>query len=205
VPFRPEDTSTKNCQGNQMAVDDGGNVYVAAMCGDYESCLIKFNTDGNYQWQQLRQFDTRYYYSDEHYVLVDSQQQLIYAEIALVNNEYTVVIAKYDADGNMLWENVSEDSCNERIFIGDLQIDKYDNFYLMGHGCVTESFDDHYSGESFSYIVKIDPDGNEEWKNKYYKEDFDSVFIAEPGDEYLIAVFGGYLFLSPALQPDREQ
>ncbi|HPQ69626.1 MAG TPA: hypothetical protein PKW95_10900 [bacterium] len=205
VLFKPEDTSTKVCEGNQLALDEDANVYVAARCGDYESCLIKFDAEGNYQWHRVRKPDPDFMYPLHQHVKIDNQQQVVYVETAKIGDKHTIVIVKYDTEGNMIWETYYGKNYSHRISPMNLELDKYDNNYLIGSVCDAVSYDTEECVKTRNYIIKYNCDGREEWTYERQSDDEDNVFIAEPGDEYLIALFGGYLFLSPALQPDREQ
>lgn len=125
------------------------NTVVATLpnSGDYDIAIIKYNSDGVYQWathlSSVR--DDR-----EVSIAVDKDDNVVFAGRVSNNNSldlydttsenpiktmnfatnYSVIVAKYSSLGHHLWSSYVNDSFSESFFYSSVQTDSVGNVYL---------------------------------------------------------------------------
>ncbi len=129
-----------NNLGNDIQVDDSGNIYVAGAVS-----LIKYDRSGNLKW-------TAYDTTDYRFLKLDSNYD-IYAG-GLMGGRY--VVAKYDRNGNKYWINKRPGAYK----LKDLTLDVRGNILIVGES--------NYVSTNYDYTtIKYSNDGNVIWVRRY--------------------------------------
>lgn len=202
---RTRDFTNYNDQGNDVAVDSEGNVYVVGQTGtgsDRDALIIKYDTDGNELWN--RKYDRDTDRDDVFYCVAVDDDGYIYAGGSTENETNTdVLIVKYNPDGDTLWVRILDTSLPpielfEEIF-GIAVDDSY--VYVTGsyefndvaqaRTMVYDKYNDHIRTGGFDTeeydvgrAVAVDDDGY--------------VYVAgstgiQPGDDFLIIKYDSLL------------
>ncbi len=135
-----------------IALDSEENIYIAGHtrsygAGDYDFCMVKFNNNGVYQWDQTWGTTGADYCSG---IKIDSNNNIYIGGDSGGN----VILLKYDTLGNLGWSKVwdggSTDSCN------GITLDSFENIYLTGY------LDKAGQGNDL-FAVKYNSSGNQQW------------------------------------------
>ncbi len=149
--------------GPAIAGDDEGNVYIAGATtsagkGGYDVLLIKFNSSGAESWNRTWGGVE----DDQAYSLaVDGENNIYIAgdtESFLVNGDKTQFLAKYDGEGDLMWNRTC--SGMEGATCRSIITDSEDTIYMTG--CNYQSFSERYV-----YLLMYDNQGNELWQTKW--------------------------------------
>lgn len=146
--------------------------------GNWDSFLIKIDTNGNVQWLQTGGGSSSDYGMS---VSVDGQDN-IYALIYANSNGNSVswggkspqlfggidaVVLKYSPSGSVEWAKGYGGSSNELTYYGSLSVDSQDNvvFSLRSSSSSLKLGSQTYNvgGSSDGFIVKLDTSGNVKW------------------------------------------
>lgn len=119
-----------------IAVDSAGNVYVAGETYTYarenDFCLIKYNTNGVFQWSKL--YDGG---DEEHDYLtglaLDSIGNIVITgEAGTTDNSLKVLVLKYNPAGTLLWPAVYASPADTFVYPEGIKIDADDNICIVG-------------------------------------------------------------------------
>ena len=152
--------------GNDVAVDALGNVYVIGTGITpnktyYEYCTIKYDTDGNIQWNKVYNSGN----SDQAGGVAVDVSGNVYVTGSSWNVspcDYRTI--KYDADGNLQWERTYGLYDNDDLVYG-VAVDASNNVYVTGRSNGTTGAD--------YCTIKYDTDGNLQWEKIYDSGDDD--------------------------------
>lgn len=142
----------------EAVLDDSGNIYVAGFYEetvgqfDYHYALVKYDSNLNFQWEKLRGGDGLDYYNG----ITRDQDGYIYTSGFSSSGAYypgQMIIHKYDANGNFIWERAWGGSLLEDTWGITVGEDRY--LYVAGY-TETETTDTKYD----AVLLKYDLDGN---------------------------------------------
>jgi len=126
--------SSNNDALSQMAIDSEDNIYLAgntySSANSYDAVLVKFNSSGDLQWNELWGGTDRdgYYGVD---VAIDIYDNIyIYGETESYSASQDIFIAKYDKNGLLLWNQTWGEYSYE--YVSSLEFDSSNNIYLGG-------------------------------------------------------------------------
>lgn len=158
--YYPSGISSSTSSGYKVIIDEDRYIYVAAECGWEESCLLKYDRDGNLIWDIVRESEEHEFNMfTERFLSFDPEGDLIYA--AADGND--VVSTKFDRNGNLQWEARYESAAPELI-LGDMVVDKYGNIYLAGNACENVAPNgDGICVSKYYYLIKYKSDGELQW------------------------------------------
>ncbi|MCK4381248.1 MAG: hypothetical protein KAW51_08940 [Candidatus Lokiarchaeota archaeon] len=117
-----------------IKTDSDNNLYLTCSyrneTSQYRRTLVKFNSSGDLQWQQILEDENIDYISD---LAIDSEDN-IYIYCAWDSKDYknhTIFIMKFDSYGNQLMYGILEES-SKNIHRGGLKIDSENNLIIAG-------------------------------------------------------------------------
>ncbi|HYF04109.1 MAG TPA: SBBP repeat-containing protein [Patescibacteria group bacterium] len=177
-----------------------------------EMFLVKFNSDGNVLWADAIQGIG----NERGYSLTKDNQNNIY--VTGTFNSKTIVfgsdtlvcsyhsmshaqddaadifIAKYSADGDVLWARSAQGSDHDRSY--SITADSLGNIYISGCSWSYDltfgefDFSDSTDGYTDLFIVKYDQSGNTIWAQKFASSDVNSIISCDSkGDVYLTSSY----------------
>ncbi len=160
-------------RGNDLALDTGGNIYVAGG----GTLLSKYSSSGVLQWSVM----THLFAEVEAFGVVVDASGNIYitgsTTVELYGNPNVggqdIFLAKYNADGELQWSVQTGTALNDRG--NDLALDSEGNILVTGY----TSVNGNYIGDAF--ITKYSPAGDLIWY-----EDFERGL----GDQYMSKAYG---------------
>ncbi|NQT25147.1 SBBP repeat-containing protein [candidate division KSB1 bacterium] len=156
-----------------ICTDLNGNVYVTggsgyAFTSDPDYATIKYDTNGNEVW--VARYKGPDNSEDRAYAISVDENDNVYVTGSSSNNVTWIsnmVTIKYNADGGEQW--VAVDSAR----IGqDMVLDSDGNIYITGEGYWQPSGNYHPM-----ITIKYDPNGNTNWKARYYIDNSGSFSI----------------------------
>ncbi len=157
-----------------IAVDAYGNVYIVGQTrteyGFYQGVIIKYDSQGEYQWQRRKRYEYGNDYRNAIYAIDIDNNNDIYITGSIITDEgYDILISKVNPLGQELWRNVIDRS--EFDYGAKIQVAASGNVYVAAQ---TESS----SWESEIMILKIGVDGGLIWKKVYSSRssDADEIF-----------------------------
>ena len=186
--------SALNTYGEKITTDSKGNIYLLGLVQDsitfsdsttiytnsfpYENAktyLVKLDPAGSVLWYKLFDYDDEIYFD----IKVDHADHLVLAllvtgnialdSITIIEDIYRFLIAKFDADGHLLWYNLSSKDANG--YGVTIAIDAQDNIYTTG--LFTGTF--HFHGPDTivgsyptkrPFVAKFDSSGQNSWLQK---------------------------------------
>lgn len=157
--------SVGNDQGNAIAVDASGNVYVAAssdgsnFMSDY--LIIKYNSIGNIIWS--KRYNGSANGIDEAVAIkVDASENVYVTGRSQSNGTgYDIVTLKYDTQGNLLWAAVFDggnSGANKDDTGYNLEVDIAGNVYVVGSSYPAGG------NQTDGIVIKYGPTGILLWK-----------------------------------------
>ncbi|MCI0450499.1 MAG: T9SS type A sorting domain-containing protein [Chlorobi bacterium] len=139
--------------GSFFDITPSGDVYILGNVNidlDYWIYIVKFNTNGVFQWGKLYNYDTR---DDPNGILIDNSGNVVVIGRASRGNAGFALTIKYNPNGDTLWtryfNNGQPSAGNDRIVI-----DGTNSVYTVG-------FLDPLPGKTL--IMKYSPTGNLIW------------------------------------------
>ncbi|MCX2739068.1 SBBP repeat-containing protein [Pontibacter anaerobius] len=214
-----------------LALDKSGNVYItgyfsgSASFGDttitvlnkemwsISAFIAKYDAWGNVQW--VRQYGGTKISAAGMSITLDDDDNLYLAGMftgtiqigstsLTTNGNYDVMVAKFDAEGELLWAKRAGGTHLD--YSHNIKVDKAGNVYLLGNFREAATFDDITltgSGNySYTFIAKYDAFGKVQWAKKGevanpdYKGD---IAIDETGNLVVVGNFGGSEFFGDIL------
>jgi len=133
---------------------DGG--YIVAASKDRDAWIFKVDADGNTQWEKMTVAGST---ND----IASSVQQTSdgdYIVSGRKDGNGNAWLMKIDADGNVLWQNTYNDNDNSQDTMSIQQT--ADGGYIVAGETYVQI--DHWY---YTWLMKIDADGNVLWKNTY--------------------------------------
>lgn len=176
-----------------LLVDDLGNAYVLGTPRDPEDdiILIKYNTEGTYQWEQRWGGP-----SDNDYALdldFNSQNKIIvigYTRHDELGSDKDIVMLCYSEQGILQWEKLWGTTLDDTVT--SLVIDENDNIFLTGS---------IWDGNDHDVLlVKFDPLGNYQWHQTWGDQSDSERGMAMAMDDSGNLCITGYFYHSTAEQ-----
>lgn len=120
-----------------IAIDTSGNVYIAAVTNNITTtredfCLIKYNTNGVFQWVRIQ--DGGYGdYDSVTGLVVDSQGNVtIMGEPGTPSGISQIMTLQYNSTGTLRWSQVYESPSGVYLWPYKIRVDASDNIYIAG-------------------------------------------------------------------------
>lgn len=168
--------STEGDSGEALAVDTAGNVYVAGFCegsieglpwqGNGDNFLAKYNANGQRQW--LRQWGTAS--ADTCYAVATDASGNVYVAGYSIGSLYgsasggrDIILAKYDANGNLLWGR--QLGTSERDQAWAVATDSAGNVFLAGETSSSLLGNPH-AGDVDMFALKYNSSGTLLWSHQ---------------------------------------
>ncbi len=210
---------------NEMVSDLAGNIYISGYIsdtsGNSEAILLKYNTDGIFQWENI--YDSTHYFNQ---VALDNDSNVYMVGTKFINGSQ-IYLVKYDASGIYQWDqlynigpsnygfDVTVDDSGYVIVGGITNVNLFTTLKYDGNGnLMWEAFDSTVGGLSFSYVTtdehcnvyyagraqdtsyrakifKYNSSGNKQWETSYGGNY--STGLAEPKG---ITYRNGYVYLA---------
>lgn len=166
--------------GYELAIDTYGNVIVAGF-SEPEAYLVKYNSSGDLLWQDEHEgYSTN---DDWRRVDTDSVGNIyVLGEISPPGESNHLWTAKYDPDGNILWEDNYTGTADKACYAGNLTIMQDGGVVITG-----QSWDlpNHIS----IITIRYGPDGTKLWqqleKAGYTHASGDDVALDTAGNIYI--------------------
>ncbi len=119
--------------GEDIEVDKTGNVYIAVRIEDNINGVIKYNTDGVFQW--IRTFPV-FFYTSLPLLKLDSQGNVyITTPLERVAGFSDLRVTKYNPAGDLIWYVLYPGSGPSTFYAAeDMAIDNLNNVYVTGTG-----------------------------------------------------------------------
>lgn len=169
-------------QGNAIALDSAGNIYVAGQttsqgAGGDDFLLAKYSPSGVIQWQKILGGNS----TDRAYgIAIDSSDNIYIAGDAASNatGDYDCLLAKYDSSGSLQWQR-SLGGVPEDHWFG-AAVDSSGNVYVSGRKFDGTTFD--------TLLAKYNSSGTLQWQ-RYMdggaQEQSRSVAVDSSGNVYM--------------------
>ena len=166
----PADTNYQQpVRGNLSYIDKKRNIYSTGLIvykpnGQYDICLAKFDSTGNFLWNAVWTSYPPHITQDHVYGIEVDNQNNIYicgAEDYFASyGDGNAILLKYDANGVLKWEYKYSGIQSKNDNFLYLAIDSNQNIYLAGN----ENADNDYRS---AMLLKIDSSKNLIWKINY--------------------------------------
>lgn len=162
------DEENQNDNGNDIAVDGSGNIYVTGesykTATNYDYATIKYDTDGNRIW--VRRYDAGGDYDYGSAIFVDNSANLyVTGRSKLGTSGYDYATIKYDTDGNQEWVVRYDGPANQGENAQDIFVDDQENVYVTGYSRNASGNDDYattkYSPPTAVKLVNFEAIGRE--------------------------------------------
>ncbi|WP_207512659.1 SBBP repeat-containing protein [Longitalea luteola] len=159
-------------EGNALAVDAAGNVYIGGITGsapgnpDNDYVTIKYNTAGVQQWEAFLEGTGNDENSLVHDLLLDKTGNVyitgaLSVRIVGVNffiNETDYATVKYNSNGVQQWAATYDGPGNASDIAFAMGLDNNGNIYVTGRSAI----------DRFDFAtIKYDADGEQEWLKRY--------------------------------------
>ena len=154
---------TSNSSGSEyflgMDVDSSGNVYAVGWCnnssftnGSNDAIIVKYDTDGNLQWQRSLGHNS----TDRSYeVHIDSSDNIFIVGNTTQSGNGYVFVAKYNTSGTLQWQNSFGDSVETYGY--GITSDSSGNLYVCGP---------HFTADRKTSVFKLNSSGTVQWARK---------------------------------------
>lgn len=151
--------TTPNAYGDMIALDKDNNAYVAGSVPWSTMLITKYSPSGVQLWQRV--FDNPGTREQSSWVTVDAAGNVIvtgYIVSGSSNSPNGLIVLKYDAAGNLLWQDVIPSSFG---YTARATTDPAGNVYVLGRAFVANP-----SGNTTHDIVtiKYTPNGTRQWQ-----------------------------------------
>jgi hypothetical protein len=146
----------------QQTIDGGyivaGEVDVAP--GDWDVLLMKIDSLGNIEWQQIHKYGT---YGDNAYAVRQTTDggYILCGRFETSPSEADILVIKTDASGNIVWDETYGGSKWEWTQCNDILIDSDGYYYFLGE---TDSYG---AGSRDIWFFKTDSTGNMLWNTTF--------------------------------------
>ena len=154
---------TSNSSGSEyflgMDVDSSGNVYAVGWCnnssftnGSNDAIIVKYDTDGNLQWQRSLGHNS----TDRAYEIhIDSSDNIFIVGNTTQSGNGYVFVAKYNTSGTLQWQNSFGDSVETYGY--GITSDSSGNLYVCGP---------HFTADRKTSVFKLNSSGTVQWARK---------------------------------------
>ena len=164
--FRWYWSTTESDQGDVMAFDNSGNIYVAGhtdtSASNNDWVLVKVNPAGSLVWSAI--YDSPMDGIDApEYIRIDNQGYIYVcgdvgrSSLAWKNDTGVV---KFDPDGNQVWAYQFNGTASFDDYVEGFGMDSNGNVYVVG---LTELFESPSPGREDYLLIKILPTGDTAW------------------------------------------
>lgn len=152
--------------GEIYLTEDNEFIHVGYNESEKKSKILKYDLNGNLLWENI--LDDNNSSTSFNSIDVDSYGNIYVAAQTLsndnINNDYDGVVLKYDKNGKFIWE---------RKFVGN-SFDVFGNILALEGGYIVFGLSTstningiESNGETYSFGIRYDEDGNVLWKEKY--------------------------------------
>ena len=151
---------TSNSSGTEyflgMDVDSSGNVYAVGWCnnssftnGSNDAIIVKYDTDGNLQWQRSLGHNS----TDRSYEIhIDSSDNIFVVGNTTQSGNGYVLVAKYNTSGTLQWQNSFGDSVETYGY--GITSDSSGNLYVCGP---------YFTADRKTSVFKLNSSGTVQW------------------------------------------
>jgi uncharacterized delta-60 repeat protein len=161
--------SARNGYAYSIALDSSANVYI---CGDaYDTSfsseaiqIVKYDTNGNIQWQRSLQSSFASVIDVGKGVAVDSSGNVYacgYSPPTEFSGEYQAYLIKYDTSGTLQWQRKLHGS-GSKDYAYAVAVDSSSNVYVVGETDYLDPF-----GQSDGLIAKYNSSGTIQWQRTF--------------------------------------
>ncbi|MBQ7790100.1 MAG: hypothetical protein IJ399_02430 [Bacilli bacterium] len=152
--------------GEVYLTKDNEFIYVGYNKSEKKSKILKYDLNGNLLWKNILDDNNSSILFNS--IDVDSNGDIYIAAQTLsndnINNDYDGVVLKYDKNGKFIWD---------RKFVGN-SFDVFGNILALEGGYIVFGLSTstningiESNGETYSFGIRYDEDGNVLWKEKY--------------------------------------
>lgn len=141
--------------------DSEGNVYAVGYCtnnsstftnGGTDAILVKYDTDGNLQWQRALGYNG----NDRGYEIhIDSSDNIFIVGLTDQSGNTYFLVAKYNTSGTLQWQNSFGD--NSGVYGYGVTTDSSGNLYLCGP---------HFASPVRTVVHKCNSSGTLQWSHR---------------------------------------
>ena len=146
---------------NDLAIDDSGNIYVTGLSQDFEFITLKYRPNGTLAWSRV--FDTHSPGRGACCISLEQSGGFFITGTAYSGVAESLVVVKYDANGDTLWARYYRSGINTHDVAVALAVDNSGNALIAGHTFV----DSDHSEPSDIFVVKYSSTGDTLWLRKY--------------------------------------
>jgi len=169
--------------GRSISIDNNGNIFVTGWTlgvmnetfGGYDSFLVKFDNNGNYQWAKqfgtkLNEFGSSIEVDKDNNIYITGWTQGAFNGDKN-NGKYDVFLIKFDNDGNEKWSKQIGTKKDDYAYF--LAIDESNNIFITGY---TEGMleDNKNFGNKDVFLAKYDENGEKQWLKQWGNENSES-------------------------------
>ncbi len=156
--------STSSTTGGEISDSNNTNYY------SNDGLLVKFDKDGNKQWDQLfgndkeDTFNSVIQTANGEYIIAGNTEYSITGEISDQNNGgYDGLIVMFDTEGDKIWDKTY--GANNSDYFNDIEKTKDGGYIVVGGTYSSENGDITHknNGEHDGLLVKFDINNNNEW------------------------------------------
>jgi uncharacterized delta-60 repeat protein len=174
---------------DDAVVDSGDDVYFTGWwrngAANYDWSIARYYSNGTQDWNETLKWNST---SDDviYGSALDSDDNLIVAGAWENNGDKDWGLAKYDRDGNQLWNRTLVWNSAEDDWGWDAAVDSADSIYIAGY----EDNNNQYDWA----LAKYDSDGNQEWNETlvWNSTGHDTATAVEVDSEDNIYITGGW-------------
>jgi hypothetical protein len=146
-------------EGNSIAVDSTGNVYVAGQTSigvsDYRFTVLKYFGNGNFGW--VRTLGSGNPSSKALEIKIDNNGYIYSTGPVQESGRFKMLLVKFNSDGGLMWSRTYEVDNQDESY--KLVIDQNNNIYVVGYG--------YSNGNTSLVTLKYDQNGNQQWVSRY--------------------------------------
>ena len=194
--------------GNCVAVDSNGNVYIGAMSSDssnnmWYAAIIKYNSSGTLQWTKfVGNNGVTNYISG---ITIDSSDNIYVTGVLGGSGNSPAFIAKLDTSGTVQWQRTLSGSfytvCNS------ITVDSSANVYVCGYTDISGA------GYTDAFIIKYNTSGTIQWQRTFGSSVADggndikadssgNIYIVGTSDSFTAYTYPGYKDIFVAKLPN---
>jgi len=166
-------------QGEAVAIDSAGNIYVIGNDNNYHLHIIKYKSAGAIIWSRDRDISI----GGTHTYAASDKNGNLYFSFDYGSDHFLLV--KYDSSGNHIWDN-SYYTGGYNTHTEGIALDSYGNIFLTGESVLNSSY---------MFTIKYNQQGDTLWTKKYNYNNGGSVpnyiFVDKTGNVYVTGISWG--------------
>jgi len=145
-----------------IALDSSSNIYLAgstsSIMSNYDFCLVKFDSSGNYQWNSTWDGGVEDYAYD---IALDSSGNIYLAGVTYnATSYYDMCLVKFDSSGAYQWARTWDRNINDEDWAYAIALDSSNNIYLAGWSY-------NMAGDSDMCLLKFNNYGDFQWNRTW--------------------------------------